>query len=446
MSAIAADMSSRCHDHDSLAIAGHQPEIMQEHCQHGDPAAPKSKRRKATSHPEEPQRLRACLAGITLAGLWPKLTCLPARMASDEELVLCHSREHLEGLKAASLAAARLRRPLWLPPGGCLDGIGEEALTSKHLAGRDTYITEGSLEAARFASGALLSLVDECLGGGSLQGLAFCRPPGHHAGLSSSTGFCLLNNVALAAQYARARYPDLVKRVLIFDWDVHHGQGTQEIFWSDPDVLFVSIHQFEPGFYPNSGTAMETGAGKGKGYTINVAMPPGYGDDCLWLACAKVLLPAARTFRPDLVLVSAGFDAVEGDPLGGATCSPSIFGQITRELKQLAQDLCHGRILFGLEGGYASAGLAMCVGNVAQALLEPKQRGNDEPFAIESDLSPKQGSLLAIYSTRLAHQKLPLRLLEGSCCALVPFGTRASGTMRPEPRIDKPAEKSASTG
>lgn len=437
-------MSSPCHDHDSLAIAGHQPEIMQEHCQHGDPAAPKRKRRKTTSHPEEPQRLRACLAGITLAGLWPKLTCLPARMASDEELVLCHSREHLEGLKAASLAAARLRRPLWLPPGGCLDGIGEEALTSKEIDGRDTYITEGSLEAARFASGALLSLVDECLGGGSLLGLAFCRPPGHHAGLSSSTGFCLLNNVALAAQYARARYPDLVKRVLIFDWDVHHGQGTQEIFWSDPDVLFVSVHQFEPGFYPNSGTALETGGGKGKGYTVNVAMPPGYGDACLWLACAKVLLPAARTFRPDLVLVSAGFDAVAGDPLGDATCTPNIFGQITRELKHLAQDLCHGRLLFGLEGGYASAGLAMCVGNVAQALLEPqKQRGTDEPFAVKPDLSPKQNSLLAIYATSLAHQKLPLRLLEGSCCALVPFGTRASG-MCPEPREDERAEKPAS--
>ena len=284
----------------------------------------------------------------------------------------------------------------------------------------------------------LLPPEQRCTGG------AVCKS---QAGSTSTNSFSNYSRKQPMRPIRNCRYPDLVKRVLIFDWDVHHGQGTQEIFWSDPDVLFVSIHQFEPGFYPNSGTAMETGGGKGKGYTINVAMPPGYGDDCLWLACAKVLLPAARTFRPDLVIVSAGFDAVEGDPLGGATCSPSIFGQLTRELKQLAQDLCHGRILFGLEGGYASAGLAMCVGNVAQALLEPpKQRGNDEPFAIEPDLSAKQGSVLAIYSTRLAHQKLPLRLLEGSCCALVPFGTRASGTMCPERHIDGPAEKSASTG
>ena len=223
------------------------------------------------------------------------------------------------------------------------------------------------------------------------------------------------------------RYPDIVKRVLIFDWDVHHGQGTQEIFWSNPEVLVVSIHQFEPGFYPNSGAAAETGAGEGRGYTVNVAMPPGYGDGCLWLACAKVLLPAAQRFRPDLVLVSAGFDAVKGDPLGDATCTPAVFGQITRELKKLARDLCQGRILFGLEGGYASAELAMCIGQVGQALLQQVDPG--KPFAIQPELQAKQASVLAIYATRLAHLTLPLRLLQGSRSAMVPFGK--PGVCRP---------------
>ena len=229
------------------------------------------------------------------------------------------------------------------------------------------------------------------------------------------------------------RYPDVVKRVLIFDWDVHHGQGTQEIFWSDPEVLVVSIHQFEKGFYPNSGAATETGVGAGKGYTINVAMPPGYGDGCLWLACAKVLLPAAQRFRPDLMLVSAGFDAVEGDPLGDAMCTPAVFGKITTELKKLANHLCQGRMLFGLEGGYAAAGLASCIGQVAKALLEPVQpQAKRDPFAIEPDLAPKQASLLSVYATRLAHQMLPLHLLEGSRSVLVPFRKAACTVKQPE--------------
>eukprot|EP00931_Biecheleriopsis_adriatica_P012157 TRINITY_DN113269_c0_g1_i1.p1 TRINITY_DN113269_c0_g1~~TRINITY_DN113269_c0_g1_i1.p1 ORF type:complete len:152 (-),score=33.34 TRINITY_DN113269_c0_g1_i1:434-826(-) len=130
-------------------------------------------------------------------------------------------------------------------------------------------------------------MVDECLlPGGAPRGLALCRPPGHHAGHARSNGFCLVNNVAVAAAYARMKHPELVRRVLVFDWDVHHGQGTQELFWSDPNTLYVSIHRHEEGFYPGTGAAAEVGDGPGCGFTVNVPLPAGYGDACLWTACA----------------------------------------------------------------------------------------------------------------------------------------------------------------
>lgn len=383
-------------------------------------------------HPEGASRLRACLAGITLRGLWLSLRALKPRLATLEELQLCHEADHVKCLEAAALEAFARGKPLYLPSSGSFacDMALEPQLTSKKRPGRETYVTGGSMLAARGAVGGLLSLVDEVLRPGGLpRGIGLCRPPGHHAGRAASEGFCLVNNVAVAAVYAQTVYRDQVARVLIFDWDVHHGQGTQELFWSDCDVLFVSIHRKGAGFYPGTGSVEEVGEGQGEGFTVNVPLPSGYGDAALWAACAEVLLPAARRFRPDLILVSAGFDAVAEDPLGGCRVSPQLFGALTVELRRMADELCAGRLLFALEGGYGSRGLRECVGEVVQALVEPDPPRGDpraaiEPFSIPppglEPVPPKVRN--AISAARAAHRSLPLRLKEGYAAVMRPFG------------------------
>jgi len=237
-----------------------------------------------------------------------------------------------------------------------------------------------------------------------------------------------VNNVALAAAYARSAHPSVVRRVLIFDWDVHHGQGTQEIFWNDCEVLFVSIHRRGTGFYPGSGSVTEVGEGPGTGFTVNIPLPSGYGDAALWTACAEVLLPAARRFRPDLILVSAGFDAVAEDPLGGCRVSPRLFGSLAAELRHVAAELCSGRLILALEGGYEAKALRECLGEVVQALTDPEQLvggrdGTPDPFATPppwlEPLAPTTRN--AIHAARAAHKALPLRLMEGYSAVLRPF-------------------------
>ncbi|CAK9091172.1 unnamed protein product [Durusdinium trenchii] len=269
-----------------------------------------------SDHPDHPKRLNACLCGITGRGLWLGTLTVADRLATDEELYLAHQRAHVSGLKRAEKAAQpeeeeedterNLGSVIWLPRAGHLAKIASADFPRVRGTKSDTFVTATSLEAARASVGGLLELVDECLLRTKVPGFALCRPPGHHAGISSSTGFCLVNNVAIAARYAQRTYPDLINRVMIFDWDVHHGQGTQEIFWKDPNVLVVSAHLFAKGFYPNSGTAEEVGEDEGRGYNINIALPVGYTDECLMRVFDDVLLPAARRFRPDLILVSAG--------------------------------------------------------------------------------------------------------------------------------------------
>lgn len=291
-------------------------------------------------HADKPERLDACLSG--LLHLARQLRILAPRSATDEELQLVHSKAQVAGLKRAQLAASG--GLVWLPVKGCLEKSSKADLLRARGFGQDTFLTSTSLDAARQAAGGLFQLVDLSVTSGPAGGIALCRPPGHHAGPTSSTGFCLVNNVALAARYALRRYPALIKRVLIFDWDIHHGQGTQEVFWKDSRVLFVSMHLFSKGFYPASGSAQEVGVGRGLGYTVNVALPQGYTDACLLCACQDVLVPAAERFRPDLLLVSAGFDAMDEDPLGEAKCTADGFARITRLLNGLARKLCGGML------------------------------------------------------------------------------------------------------
>ncbi|MGE0394040.1 MAG: histone deacetylase [Vicinamibacterales bacterium] len=211
----------------------------------------------------------------------------------------------------------------------------------------DTMTSPESVELARLAAGAACQAVDVVLDGQARRAAAFVRPPGHHAESGLAMGFCLFNNIAVVAAHARAHG---VGRVAIVDFDVHHGNGTQWSFYDDPSVLFISTHQFP--FYPGTGAAAEAGAGAGLGFTVNVPMEAGCGDADYATVFDRVVLPVVRRFRPELLLVSAGFDAHAADPLAGMQVTTDGFGRMCRTLVRLADEVCHGRIVAVTEGGY----------------------------------------------------------------------------------------------
>jgi acetoin utilization deacetylase AcuC-like enzyme len=214
------------------------------------------------------------------------------------------------------------------------------------------------------------------------NGFALVRPPGHHAGRGRVGGFCLFNNVAIAAAEALAR-PD-VSRVMILDFDVHHGNGTQDIFYRDPAVLFISLHMYHPHFYPGSGAADELGDGPGQGYTLNVPFEPGAGDKAYLSALRRIVAPKARQFAPDVILVSAGFDAHWSDPLAMVDLTLPGLAALCREIALLADELCQGRHLYVLEGGYHPTALSYGVLNAVYALL-----GRDQ---VDDPLGPAPGA------------------------------------------------------
>lgn len=238
-----------------------------------------------------------------------------------------------------------------------------------HLAGRaghldaDTYVSPGSIAAARRASGAAVALVDTLLAGKARRGIAVPRPPGHHALRDQAMGFCLLNNVAVAAAHARASGR---RRVLVLDWDVHHGNGTEAMFYDDPSVLFVSLHQYPN--YPGTGAASDVGSGEGRGRSVNVPLPAGGTDEVYRSAFRRIVLPIVEQFAPDFALVSCGFDAHERDPLAEMRLTANAYSRMTHELLQtLAPDCPLGVVL---EGGYDLIALAESSEAVATALLD----------------------------------------------------------------------------
>jgi acetoin utilization deacetylase AcuC-like enzyme len=285
---------------------------------------------RGREHPERPERFDAVLEGLRTAGLMKHLEPIPARTASDDELMLVHSREYL----------AAVRRDV---AGG-----------SRYLSTGDTEVTPESECVAAGAAGGVLNAVDAVCAGE--LGNAFCavRPPGHHASQSRGMGFCIYNNVALAARHAQRRHG--VERVLILDWDVHHGNGTQDIFYSDASVFFCSTHQWP--LYPGTGRAEETGAGPGRGTTLNFPLPAGSGRAEILGAVEGPLARAMKNFRPELVLISAGFDSREGDLLGRFTLTDGDFADLTSAAVELADEYAQGRVVSILEGGYSLSGLA----------------------------------------------------------------------------------------
>jgi acetoin utilization deacetylase AcuC-like enzyme len=230
----------------------------------------------------------------------------------------------------------------------------------------DTYTSPESYEIAVLAAGAAVDATERVMSGSHRAALALVRPPGHHAERDRAMGFCLYNNVAVAAAHARAGG---AARVAIVDYDVHHGNGTQHIFEADPTVLYVSTHQYP--YYPGTGAATEVGRDGGRGFTVNLALEAGAVDDDYRLVFVDVITPILRQFCPDLILVSAGFDAHEHDPLGGMRLSTAAFAAMTTELRLVAEECCAGRIVAVTEGGYDLKALAASTDAAIDALSGP---------------------------------------------------------------------------
>ncbi len=289
-------------------------------------------------HPESPDRLRAICRRLEISNMWSRLHHLAPSRAERKWVEMIHRSSYLNSLERRSPASGQA----YLDP--------------------DTSMSPGTLDAAYLAAGGALTAVDAVMNGIVDQAFCAVRPPGHHAEIDRAMGFCFLNSIAIAARYLQHQHG--LQRILIVDWDVHHGNGTQHSFYDDPSVLFFSIHQFP--HYPGTGRATETGEGAGKGYTINVPLPGGQGNDEYREIFHRVLVPAAEAFQPEFVLISAGFDAHRDDPLAAMNLTDEGYGELTTIVLRIAKSFAGGRVVSCLEGGYHLPALA---GSVEQHLL-----------------------------------------------------------------------------
>ena len=296
-------------------------------------------------HPESPDRLR--VIHELIAKEFSGLPLIDPRVATEDELAAVHD-------------------PFYIQTVANTEGRAFSRLDA------DTGLSARSYLVARLAAGGLLQAVDSLLTPHSALDnphsiFAFVRPPGHHAEPRRGMGFCIFNNIAIAAEYALEKHG--LKRVLIVDWDLHHGNGTQKAFYDRPDVLFFSSHQYP--HYPGTGNFDEVGSGKGEGYTVNAPFPSGFGDTEYLAVYDRVLRPIALEYKPELVLVSAGFDPYFADPLGGMQVTGDGFGNLASLIRAIAEATCGGKMLLTLEGGYNPDGLREGVRSVLQALTGP---------------------------------------------------------------------------
>jgi acetoin utilization deacetylase AcuC-like enzyme len=292
-------------------------------------------------HPESPERLVAIRRLLDSEGVLPDLLQIEPQKATREQLLRVHSRN-------------------------LVDTVRQAALSGRGRLDPDTYVTGASYQQACLAAGTVSVAAQHVVTGKTRNGIALVRPPGHHAEADRIGGFCLFNNVAVAARHVQA-YLGL-ERVLIIDFDVHHGNGTQDVFYGDSSVLFISLHLYHDFFYPGTGAANETGSGDGAGATINVPFKPLAGDTSYLKAFRRLVWPAARRFRPELILVSAGYDAHWVDPLASANLTLTGLAGLAGEIVQMAEELCDEKILFVLEGGYHPVALSYGVLNTTYAL------------------------------------------------------------------------------
>lgn len=293
-------------------------------------------------HPESPHRLRAIMQQLERNGTLPRLTRIEPRTAEDEWVTQIHQPGYVAALTKHAPTSGRIS----LDP--------------------DTSMSPGSLVAAYLAAGGALAGVDAIMNKQVEHVFCAVRPPGHHAEAGRAMGFCLFNNVAIAARYAQKRYG--LQRVLIVDWDVHHGNGTQHSFEGDPSIMFFSTHQYP--HYPGTGRNTERGTGAGEGFTINAPMEAGGGDEEYRTIFHETLVPAADDFKPEFVIISAGFDAHKDDPLASMGLTEAGYADLTSIVAGIAKRHAGGRILSSLEGGYNLTALAASVDSHLKALLK----------------------------------------------------------------------------
>ncbi|MCP4404749.1 MAG: histone deacetylase [bacterium] len=314
-------------------------------------------------HPENAQRLEVILKELNGSGLLASLRQIPARAATAEEITAVHPVSRIKRVREISRAG-----------GGYLDP--------------DTYTTPATYDAAVTAAGSVTALTLGVIDGTIANGFALVRPPGHHATSRRAMGFCIFNNVAIAAKAAQIQRG--LERIAIVDFDVHHGNGTQDIFEDDSAVLYISSHQYP--HYPGTGSVEEIGRGAGKGGLLNIPLSSGMGDDAVKALYTEVLTPVLRRFQPRLILVSAGYDCHWNDPLASLGLSLEGITWISHTLVDLAEELCSGRIVFALEGGYSPAVLSLGVANSFRALLA--QRDVVDPFGPSPRREPDAAELL----------------------------------------------------
>ena len=288
----------------------------------------------SSGHPESPKRLDAVMEAVRTLERQGRLSVAAPRPAAEDEILLVHTPQYLKLVRSEIEAGRRT------------------------LSTGDTEVSTASLDAALAAAGTVVSAVEAVVSGRARNAFCAVRPPGHHASQARGMGFCVFNNIAIGARYAARRHG--VERILIADWDVHHGNGTQEVFWSDGSVLLFDTHQHP--WYPGTGSPNETGEGKGRGFIVNRPFPAGAGRNEILGAFRTGLVTAAERFKPQLVMISAGFDSRAGDPLGQFTLADADFAELTDLLVEIARLHARGRIVSVLEGGYALDGLARAVG------------------------------------------------------------------------------------
>ncbi len=291
-------------------------------------------------HPENARRLEVILRALEDESLAKKLARVTPQPAANEQIALCHREDLIYEIESL-----------------CQRG--------ETFVDVDTRISPESFAVAKLAAGAAIAAVDAVMKEEGGRAFGVIRPPGHHATISTAMGFCLFNNAAIGARYAQEKYG--VERVLIIDWDVHHGNGTQEIFWKDSSVFYFSTHQYP--YYPGTGSASERGAGKGEGFTLNIPLAAGTSARDHRQAFTDALQEIERKFPPDLIIISAGFDSRRGDPLGGLMLEDSDFAEMTKEVLRIAEKHSRGRVAGLLEGGYNLDLLGGSVKSHVSALL-----------------------------------------------------------------------------
>jgi len=284
------------------------------------------------NHPENAMRIKNTIEYLRSASIWQKLDIKKPRAATIEEISTVHTISQIE--EVAEIAKTG---------GGYLDP--------------DTHVSPDSYEAALYASGALLTAIDLVMDKKADNAFCLVRPPGHHSTPAKAMGFCLFNNVAIAAKYIQSKYN--LDRVAIIDWDVHHGNGTQDAFYDDPSVLYFSMHKYP--FYPGTGAKEETGKGSGSGFTINVPLSYNTEPREYLRIFDDILKKRIKSFNPQFVLISSGFDAYRLDPISGLSLEASDFNALTKLTQNIANDCCEGRIVSCLEGGYHLLDLPKCI-------------------------------------------------------------------------------------